>query len=372
MQDSTRGVLPVAAMMVVLAAAAGCSETMSPVTHSFSSMKAMVMPSSGRAYRASERERECLARAMFFESNRSSRDGLVAVGSVVMNRRDTGRWGNNICDVVGAKRQFAPGVLSRPMNSRALPDVMEAADAVLKGERHPKVDKDVMYFHTAGLKFPYKNMRYTTVAGGNAFYFKSNEKEDRLRRMDLPVETSQPQIMVADAAPARSDRNAPDWLSRQARSADAVALPERQETQVAFAGDTPDAPRKIDNLFTSTQRKKARNAEPQVALADEAPVPFEAVEKPQRVRAAAMPEESGDDPVLTAPADRRSTRKAKPRIKPETAKVVVASATGGGDGYEVPSAERFGGAAPAYNESGLSAGDGQGTGVLGRLTFGAD
>jgi hypothetical protein len=48
------------------------------------------------------REHECLARAMFFESNRSSRDGLIAVGSVVMNRLESGRWGNSVCEVVGA------------------------------------------------------------------------------------------------------------------------------------------------------------------------------------------------------------------------------------------------------------------------------
>ena len=30
-----------------------------------------------------------------------------------------------------------------------------------------------MYFHTAGYHFPYTNMHYTLVAGGNAFYWKS-------------------------------------------------------------------------------------------------------------------------------------------------------------------------------------------------------
>src|SRR5215831_15830353 len=35
---------------------------------------------------AASDERTCLIRAMYFESNRSSRDGLMAVGTVVMNR----------------------------------------------------------------------------------------------------------------------------------------------------------------------------------------------------------------------------------------------------------------------------------------------
>ncbi|MBZ9919662.1 cell wall hydrolase, partial [Mesorhizobium sp. BR1-1-7] len=86
--------------------------------------------------------------------------------------------------------QFAPGVMTRPMNSRAMPDVEEAADAVLKGERKAKL-KNTMYFHTAGLRFPYKNMHYTMVAGGNAFY----EKRGR-NWQPLPDE---PTVAVASA-----------------------------------------------------------------------------------------------------------------------------------------------------------------------------
>lgn len=144
-----------------------------------------------RSYGYTAKDKECLARAMFFESNRSSRDGLVAVGSVVMNRLKSGDYGSSICGVVGQKNQFAPGVLSRPMNSKALPDVTAAAEAVLKGERHPKVRDNVMFFHTAGLKFPYKNMHYTTVAGGNAFY------EKRSRRKPLPVAPQAAAVEVA-------------------------------------------------------------------------------------------------------------------------------------------------------------------------------
>lgn len=108
---------------------------------------------------------------MFFEANRSSRDGLVAVGTVVMNRVQSGRYPNSICGVVGQKGQFAPGVMTREMHSHALPDVREAAMAVLQGERHPQVQK-AMFFHTSGYRFPYKNMHYVLNAGGNSFYEK--------------------------------------------------------------------------------------------------------------------------------------------------------------------------------------------------------
>ena len=124
---------------------------------------------------ASNRERDCLMRAMYFESNRSSQDGLLSVGTVVMHRLENGAWGNSICSVVGAPRQFAPGALTRKMEGD-LTDLTTLADAIIAGKRQPQLAKNVMFFHVAGLKFPYKNMRYVHVAGGNTFYYKAQRK----------------------------------------------------------------------------------------------------------------------------------------------------------------------------------------------------
>ncbi len=112
-----------------------------------------------------------MMRAMYFESNRSSRDGMVAVGSVVMNRVRSDRFPDSVCGVVAQRNQFAPGVMSRKMNDRSVPMVREAARSVLRGERHPLV-QNAKFFHTAGYRFPYDNMHYVLVTGGNAFYEK--------------------------------------------------------------------------------------------------------------------------------------------------------------------------------------------------------
>lgn len=194
-----------------------------------SSFNETVSPGAGSVrvspYRYTERDKECLSRAMFFESNRSSRDGMVAVGTVVMNRLRSGSHGNTICQVVGEKGQFAPGVMTRKMNSKAMPDVQAAAEAVLKGERSPKL-KNAMFFHTAGLKFPYKNMHYVLVAGGNAFY----EKRGR-NWQPLPDENT---TMVAAATPAP----APGGEAVQVASA-AVPLPSAKGGRVTFAAQQP-------------------------------------------------------------------------------------------------------------------------------------
>lgn len=114
-------------------------------------------------------EQECMERAMYFESNRSSRDGMVAVGSVVMNRVESGQYPRSVCGVVGQRKQFAPGVMHKRMNTRTAPQLRDAARAVLQGERHPLIGR-AQFFHTATYKAGYNNMQYVLTTGGNAFY----------------------------------------------------------------------------------------------------------------------------------------------------------------------------------------------------------
>lgn len=126
-------------------------------------------------YSRSSADRECLARAMYFESNKSSEDGMLAVGTVVANRLKSGRYGGDYCSVVGQRGQFAPGVLHRGMGGEAAARARRVAEAVMSGHRHPAV-KEAMFFHTAGLRFGYGDMHYVTVAGGNIFYEKRSAK----------------------------------------------------------------------------------------------------------------------------------------------------------------------------------------------------
>ena len=117
--------------------------------------------------------RDCLARAMYFESNRSSADGMLAVGTVVMNRVAAKGYPKTVCGVVGQHNQFAPGVLTKAMSeprSKAL--AYQVADQVLMGKRHPSLSSEVKFFHTVGYNFPYNNMNYVLEAGGNNFYIK--------------------------------------------------------------------------------------------------------------------------------------------------------------------------------------------------------
>lgn len=123
----------------------------------------------GPKIRFSSKDTECMARAMYFESIQSSRDGLIAVGSVVMNRVESEAFPNTVCGVVSQKGQFAPGVMTRKMGDRWGDFAREAAKDVLAGQRHPAVT-DAKYFHAASYRAGYNNMHYVVTTGGNAFY----------------------------------------------------------------------------------------------------------------------------------------------------------------------------------------------------------
>lgn len=122
-----------------------------------------------------------MARAMYFESNRSSDEGMIAVGTVVMNRVRSPAFPNTVCGVVGQKNQFADGVMTRPMRAGRERALKNAA-LVLQGARVAQV-QDAKFFHTAGYSFPYDNMHYVVVSGGNAFYKKVSRAERQGRRL---------------------------------------------------------------------------------------------------------------------------------------------------------------------------------------------
>lgn len=167
----------------------------------------------GKSGRGGGNSLACMTRVMYFESNRSSEDGMLAVGSVVMNRVSSDKFPNTVCGVVGQNKQFAPGVLSKPMKegkSKALAE--KVARDVLRGKRHREVGPKVMFFHTVGYSFPYDNMHYQTMAGGNIFYEKRKAQPGQrnttqievAQRFNKPKARPQPETAIAAAPPHKA------------------------------------------------------------------------------------------------------------------------------------------------------------------------
>ncbi len=221
-------------LLIALPGPALCACSMSPVetaTTAAPATAAVKQTASARRShavtlaKANPREKECLVRAMYFESNRSSESGLLGVGTVVMNRVESSRYPETICGVVGAPRQFAAGVLSRPMVEPVLPKVEAIADEILDGRRNTAIGP-AKHFHMAGLRFSYPNMHYMTVAGGNAFYVKGERPERR------QIEDANFQLASAETAPLAPAASAPAASFASAPLAFAPEAP-APETRIA-------------------------------------------------------------------------------------------------------------------------------------------
>lgn len=202
-------------------------------------------------YSYTNKDRECLKRAMYFESRRTSEKGFLAVGSVVMNRLTSGIYPPTICGVVTQKNQFAPGVMTRKMDEDTAPDLNKAADAVLKGARHPDV-KSAMFFHTKGLTFPYKNMHYVASAGGNVFY----EKRGR----DGELQTAEPQSADSYVLAFNSAGTAQNAIAAVAPSTAPASNPTQAVALVS-------APVPVTMPASVAATKGARDASQQLAAA---------------------------------------------------------------------------------------------------------
>lgn len=217
------GIKSASALLVVGLAMAGCSTTQTPAPYAapvFSTgvktpVAAPVKPEVKVTYNYTREDRECLKRAMYSESAKSDSDGYLAVGTVVANRLTSPAWPKTICGVVGQRLQFAPGVMRAKIASQAEPKLDAAADAILRGDRHPGV-RDAMYFHAQAFHAHYDNIKYVALAGGNAFYEKRSKKGQAVS--DAPLPASEVAMRFVAARPpslppfVRSTQTRPDGL----------------------------------------------------------------------------------------------------------------------------------------------------------------
>lgn len=61
----------------------------------------------------------CLAATVYLEARSETPRGQMAVAEVALRRRETGRWGDDVCSVVEARDQFALSRTSRNYNLKS-------------------------------------------------------------------------------------------------------------------------------------------------------------------------------------------------------------------------------------------------------------
>lgn len=125
-----------------------------------------------------ERQLACLARNIYYEAGSEPFEGQVAVAQVTLNRMTSGKFPDDVCEVVYQKNgtlcQFSwycsnPNNALKPISSAQFNESMEVAKKVLlEGFRLPSLNS-ALYFHNTQVS-PNWNRKRVAQIGGHIFY----------------------------------------------------------------------------------------------------------------------------------------------------------------------------------------------------------
>ena len=143
----------------------------------------------------------CLATTVYLEARNQSELGQRAVAEVALRRRDSGQWGESVCEVVTARKQFAPTIVHpglRMKNLEAWEKAVEIAfqaqqDWQLPAGERKEVVPGASHFAALDLAIPnWASYPQVATIGDHTFF--------RVQRLTPPA---------APAATAQGQRLAP-------------------------------------------------------------------------------------------------------------------------------------------------------------------
>lgn len=120
----------------------------------------------------SQKDFECLARNIFYEAGIEPYAGKIAVAQVTWNRVKTGRWGNSVCRVVYARKQFSWTHQNKPEPRGPLWRASRAAaQDFVNGVRAVALQRS-KHYHAIWISDPVwtRNLEVVAVIGQHRFY----------------------------------------------------------------------------------------------------------------------------------------------------------------------------------------------------------
>lgn len=78
----------------------------------------------------------CLSATVYLEARNQPVRGQKAVAEVALRRRDSGLWGDSVCEVVTARKQFAPALVSPATRLGNTEAWAQAVTIALEAERN--------------------------------------------------------------------------------------------------------------------------------------------------------------------------------------------------------------------------------------------
>ena len=117
-----------------------------------------------------DRELDCLARNVYYESRGESREGKLAVALVTLNRADSPKYPNSICQVVYQKNQFSWTKKYAKINTNSI-QWRQSKDAAIEAFMNREIlgTFKATHFHSTKVS-PRWKLRKVAKIGSHIFY----------------------------------------------------------------------------------------------------------------------------------------------------------------------------------------------------------
>ena len=112
-----------------------------------------------------KQQKNCLKNALYYEARSEGKLGILAVASVIENRKQHPAYPSSYCGVIQQHKQFSYTMEGRPdveaikgrlraSDKAAYAQVSEVADKMIEGRFEPLLPSNVLWYHTKNIK-PY-------------------------------------------------------------------------------------------------------------------------------------------------------------------------------------------------------------------------
>ncbi len=114
-------------------------------------------------------ERECLARAVYFEARGEPLEGQLAVAQVILNRVASGRFADSVCGVINQRGQFSFDKTRTPAESHDW-RTAKAIAAIAATAAWEVMAPKATAFHATRINASWSNLHKVGTIGNHVFY----------------------------------------------------------------------------------------------------------------------------------------------------------------------------------------------------------
>jgi spore germination cell wall hydrolase CwlJ-like protein len=133
-------------------------------------------------------DKNCLKNALYYEARSEGKLGILAVASVIENRKQHPAYPSSYCGVIQQHKQFSYTLEGRPdveaiegrlktSDKAAYAQVSEVADKMLQGRFEPVLPSNVLHYATTKITNAWTRTKKVYATIGNHRFYKENSNE---------------------------------------------------------------------------------------------------------------------------------------------------------------------------------------------------